>query len=182
MDLGGTNFRVLLVTLVPTQTPTFQQQIYKIPEDMMHGTGEQVWPMWPSPSLLASPTIPPPLSTILPSLLSHPFSTIPPIYYFHLSTIPPICHSSLCHSLYPSHSLISPYYHTLTPGGGDWGGKIPPPPHNFGKSRLGVRGGKKEKEGKKGKKRKGEIEKSERKEKEKKRKREREEKEEKIVN
>ena len=63
---------------------------------------------------------------------------------------------------------------------GDWGGKIPP--HNFGKSPLGVRGGKRKKRGRKGKREREKEKKMERKEKEKKRKMEREEKEEKRVN
>ena len=41
-DLGGTNFRVLLVTLKEKEEPTIKNTIYSISHDLMTGPGDQV--------------------------------------------------------------------------------------------------------------------------------------------
>ena len=43
LDLGGTNFRVLLIELEGEQFH-HDSEVYAVPETIMHGTGEQVWP------------------------------------------------------------------------------------------------------------------------------------------
>lgn len=43
LDLGGTNFRVLLVTLRPGQKPEMESQIYKMSTDIMTGPGEKLF-------------------------------------------------------------------------------------------------------------------------------------------
>lgn len=44
MDLGGTNFRVLLVRVRNGKRKGVEMhnKIYSIPQDVMHGTGEEV--------------------------------------------------------------------------------------------------------------------------------------------
>lgn len=45
LDLGGTNFRVLLVRVSSNgkQTVEMENQIYAIPENIMRGSGTEVW-------------------------------------------------------------------------------------------------------------------------------------------
>lgn len=43
LDLGGTNFRVLLVKLQPGQKPRMESQIYKMPSHIMTGPGEKLF-------------------------------------------------------------------------------------------------------------------------------------------
>lgn len=47
LDLGGTNFRVLWVKVTDNglQKVEMENQIYAIPEDVMRGSGTQVWPI-----------------------------------------------------------------------------------------------------------------------------------------
>lgn len=42
LDLGGTNFRILLITL-EGQEVNMESKIYIIPQNIMVGTGVQVW-------------------------------------------------------------------------------------------------------------------------------------------
>lgn len=42
LDLGGTNFRVLLITLRGRGKTEVQSKSYKIPQNIMHGTATQV--------------------------------------------------------------------------------------------------------------------------------------------
>lgn len=42
LDLGGTNFRVLLVHLRPGETPKLASQAFLIPSSLMHAPGTQV--------------------------------------------------------------------------------------------------------------------------------------------
>jgi hexokinase len=42
LDLGGTNFRILLITL-GGQEVNMESKIYIIPQNIMVGTGVQVW-------------------------------------------------------------------------------------------------------------------------------------------
>ena len=41
LDLGGTNFRVLLLELNADQIH-LDSEVYAVPESIMHGTGDQV--------------------------------------------------------------------------------------------------------------------------------------------
>lgn len=62
LDLGGTNFRVLWVKVTDNglQKVEMENQIYAIPEDIMRGSGTQVWPFsqggpwWQKTSLACS--------------------------------------------------------------------------------------------------------------------------------
>jgi len=42
LDLGGTNFRVLLIELNGEEFHV-ESEIYAVPEEIMHGTGDQVF-------------------------------------------------------------------------------------------------------------------------------------------
>jgi len=42
LDLGGTNFRVLLISLKGSSTVDMKNKIYPIAEELMLGTGTQV--------------------------------------------------------------------------------------------------------------------------------------------
>ena len=43
LDLGGTNFRVLLIDMQPNNPMLMDSQIYRIPTECMVGTGEQLF-------------------------------------------------------------------------------------------------------------------------------------------
>jgi len=42
LDLGGTNFRVLLIELKGEKHSSMQSKIYRIPDNVMKGTGVEV--------------------------------------------------------------------------------------------------------------------------------------------
>lgn len=43
LDLGGTNFRVLLITLEGEKRSTMRSKIYRIPDKIQKGTGIEVF-------------------------------------------------------------------------------------------------------------------------------------------
>jgi hexokinase len=42
LDLGGTNFRVLLITLEGETKSTMKSKIFRVPDNIQKGTGEAV--------------------------------------------------------------------------------------------------------------------------------------------
>ena len=68
MDLGGTNFRVLLVRVVEGSVQ-ITNQVYSIPEHITQGSGEQVLTVWVLMLEVEKVGESPPLDTAYPAAL-----------------------------------------------------------------------------------------------------------------